>query len=71
MKFTVESIEDGVARLECDGTASEYIQISLLPECVREGDVLTFDGEKYNLDVNATAKRRQAVCDKFSRLFRK
>ena len=71
MKFIVEAIEDGVARLECDRTAAEYVQLSLLPEGVREGDVLSFDGEKYNLDENATAQRRKAVYDKFSRLFRK
>jgi len=71
MKFTVESIEDSIARLENGENESVFADLSLLPDSVREGDILNFDGEKYVLDAKASAERRKAVYEKFNRLFRK
>ncbi len=71
MKFSVESIEDNIARLESEGNEAAFISVTLLPEGVKEGDILLFDGEKYAVDTSATAVRRKAVYEKFDRLFRK
>ncbi len=70
MRFTVESIEDGIARLENGINEAVFVNSTLLPEDTKEGDVLCFDGEKYTLDAEATAERRKAVYEKFNRLFR-
>lgn len=69
MKFTVESIEDNIARLEKDGNEAVFVSIELLPEDVKEGDILLFDGEKYAADKTATAERKKAVYEKFNSLF--
>ena len=69
MRFTVESIEDGIARLENGTNEAVFVNSSLLPEDTKEGDVLCFDGEKYTHDTEATAERRKAVYNKFNRLF--
>lgn len=71
MKFIVESIEDGIARLENDGNESVLAALSLLPVGAKEGDILNFEGEKYTFDAEATAERRKAVYEKFNRLFHK
>lgn len=69
MRFTVESIEDGIARLENGTNEAVFVNSSLLPEDTKEGDVLCFDGEKYTPDTEATAERRTSVYNKFNRLF--
>ncbi len=71
MKFTVESIEDGIARLENDESESVLAALSLLPVGVKEGDILNFEGEMYTIDAEATAERRKLVYEKFNRLFHK
>lgn len=70
MKFTVESIEDNIARLENENNETVFVKCSLLPPETKEGDILIFDGEKYMVDTDATVKRRKAVYEKFDRLFR-
>lgn len=69
MRFTVESIEDGIARLENGTNEAVFVNSSLLPGDTNEGDVLCFDGEKYTPDTEATAERRKSVYNKFNRLF--
>lgn len=71
MRYTVESIEDNVARLEGDENETIYIDASLVPADAKEGDVLIFDGQSYVTDVRATEERRRTVYQKFNRLFRK
>ena len=71
MKFTVESIEDNIARLEDASGTAVSVNYALLPSGVKEGDILLFDGENYTPDASATAQRRSAVYEKFNKLFRR
>ena len=71
MKFTVEAIEDNIARLESDSEKPFFVDFSLLPEGVKEGDILDFDGKNYIRNAAATSERRKAVYEKFDKLFRK
>ena len=71
MRFTVESIEDKITRLEDESENYIFVDSSLLPAEVKEGDILIFDGVNYTVDASATMERRRAVYEKFNKLFRK
>ena len=71
MKYSVISLEDGIACLESDENVIIRIDVSELPENVKEGDILRFDGTIYVVDAEATSARRAEVYNKFNRLFKK
>ena len=71
MKYSVISLEDGIACLESEENVIVRIDVSELPENVKEGDILRFDGTAYVVDAAATSARRTEVYNKFNRLFKK
>ena len=71
MKYSVISLEDGIACLESEENVIVRIDVSELPENVKEGDILRFDGTTYVVDAAATSARRAEVYNKFNRLFKK
>ena len=71
MRFTVEAIEENIARLEDVSAKHIFVDLSILPVGVKEGDILDFDGVNYTVDASATMERRRAVYEKFNKLFRK
>ena len=71
MRFTVESIEENIVRLEDETGKYIFVDSSLLPSEVKEGDIIVFDGVNYSVDASATTERRRAVYEKFNKLFRK
>ncbi len=70
MIYVVASVEDGIVRLEA-GDDEKFIEADLLPDNVKEGDVLKFDGIAYSIDRIKTDERRAAVYSKYKILFSK
>jgi hypothetical protein len=71
MKFTVEQIEQGIAKCEDENKQFTHINLSLLPEGVKSGDILCFDGEKYEILTAETEKRKEKMLGLQARLFGK
>lgn len=69
MKYSVDKIEDNVVVLQNieDGTI-KYINISLLPDYIRETDILVYDGEKFIIDEEEKEKRVESILEKMNRL---
>lgn len=62
-KLIVDRIEEGIAVLEKEDGAYVKMQISDFDFCIREGNVLIFDGEKYNLKEDEEEVRRSKLLD--------
>ena len=71
MKLTVDRIEEGFAVLEKYDLTHENIPLSLLPYGIKEGSVLSFDGETYALDPDAEAEARARIIRKQRSVFKK
>lgn len=71
MKLTVDRIEEGFAVLERDDLTHENVPLSLLPDGIKEGSVLSFDGGTYALDTDAEAEARERIIRKQRSIFKK
>ena len=70
-KLTVEFIENGIAKCEnADGSFVE-IDVALLPEGVKNGDIIESDGEKYTVLTEETQNKKQSMLNLQARLFGK
>ena len=69
MIYIVDRIEDNIAILENKET-KETIDISLdiLPNNLKEGNVLKYENNTYTLDKEQEEERRNAIISKFERL---
>ena len=69
MKYIIDRIEDNIAILEQQDT-KEFINIStnILPNCIKEGMILSIINNTYTIDIKATEKRKKEVLEKFKRL---
>ncbi|MBQ8228900.1 MAG: DUF3006 domain-containing protein [Clostridia bacterium] len=70
-RFVVEFIENGIAKCETQNKSFKEIEISLLPQGVKSGDILAFDNEKYMILNEETDVEKQKMLDLQSRLFGK
>lgn len=69
-RFIVDRIEDSVAVLECENMSSIEVQLSLLPEGTKEGNVLIFDGTSYSPDKAEETARRNRILQKQRKIFK-
>lgn len=69
MKYVVEKIEEGIVVLESleDRTKKE-VQISELPENIKERNVLIYENEVYIKDEELEQQRRETIKNKFDML---
>ena len=69
MIYIVDRIEDNIAILENKET-KETIDISLdiLPNNLKEGNVLKYENNTYTLDKEEEEERRNAIISKFEKL---
>ena len=69
MTYVIDRIENGVAVLECM-TTGEAIEVSQrnLPKTAREGHILHKDGDTFNIDREATQKRRGQLQERLERI---
>ncbi len=70
-KFTVESVENGKAKCEAETGGFVYLESSCLPDGVKSGDILSFNGEKYEILKEETQNKKKKMIDLQSRLFSK
>ena len=70
MRYSVGSIEDGIARLENDNNEEIFVNVCLLSKEIREGDILDFDGEEYVINQQATVDRRRSIYEKFKKIIK-
>ncbi len=69
MKYIVDRVEDNIVVCENLET-KEMIELdkSLLPENIKDGNVLLFENNEYKLDLNEEELRRQRIRERFNRL---
>ena len=69
MKYVIDRIEDNIVVCENLET-KEMIELdkSLLPEKIKDGNILIFENNEYKLDLNEEELRRQRIREKFNRL---
>lgn len=69
MKYSIDRIENNIAVLEDINTGEKKeVDISLLPEEIKEGTILSFNDDKYELDLDEEEERRKRILDMFNRL---
>lgn len=69
MEYSIDRFEENIAVLIDENEAIQHISKELLPQEAKEGDILLFDGETYQLDKDATAVRKEEVCSLIDQLF--
>lgn len=69
MKYVIDKIENDIAVLEnIDDNSLKEVNIKLLPEGVKETDVLIFDGNSYILDSKEKEDRLARIKEKMERM---
>ncbi len=68
MKYTVDRIEEGVAVLENELSEHINIPLSELPAGIRDGSVIVYNNDHYELDLSSEEKRRAEMFAKQQRL---
>ena len=69
MRLTVDRITEGIAVLEKEDLSHIEVSVEPLPQGVREGNVLSFDGNAYCLDGAAESITRERIINKQRSLF--
>lgn len=69
MKYAVEKIEEDIVVLELlEERTKKEVQISELPENIKEGNILTYENELYKKDEELEQQRRETIKNKFDML---
>ena len=69
MKYVIDRIEDNI--VVCQNLETkEMVEIEkkLLPQNIRDGNVLLFENNEYKLDLAEEEIRRQRIRERFNRL---
>lgn len=69
MKFSIDRIEGTIAILEdIDTKEKKELDISLLPNTIKEGSILLLKNNKYIIDKKEEEVRRKRIIAKFNKL---
>ena len=71
MFFTIDRIEGSQAVTFDENDKESIIPLELLPGNAKEGDIMKFDGGKYIIDVERTAKVKADIKTRFEKLLKK
>lgn len=71
MRFTVDRIEEGIAVLEKEDLTHIDISLENLPQGVKEGSILLFDGVNFIIDTNSESNIRKSMLEKQNLLFKR
>ncbi|MCL2069104.1 MAG: DUF3006 domain-containing protein [Oscillospiraceae bacterium] len=55
----IDRIENGMAACEFENREIKMIPLEKLPDGIREGDCMYFEGGKYTIDADETNRRRE------------
>ncbi len=70
-KLVVEFIENGIARCEDENKQFVEIEASRLPDGVKNGDVIAFDGEAFSVCEDETVSKKKKMLELQAKLFGK
>lgn len=72
MKYSIDRIEDNIAVLENIET-NEIIEvdISLLPNNIKETNIVIYENDEYELDKNTEETRKKDLLSRFDKLKKK
>ncbi len=69
MKFSVDRIENNIAILEnINSKEKKELNTSILPKDIKEGTILEFNNNNFEIDEQAESIRRQRIIEKFNKL---
>ena len=72
MKYSIDRIENDIAVLEnIDTNEIIEIEISLLPENIKESNIVIYENNKYELDQETEDSRKKDLLSRFSKLKKK
>jgi hypothetical protein len=72
MKYSIDRIENDIAVLEnIDTNEIIEIEISLLPENIKESNIVIYENNKYKLDQETEDSRKKDLLSRFSKLKKK
>ena len=72
MKYSIDRIENDIAVLEnIDTNEIIEIEISLLPENIKESNIVIYENNKYKLDQETEKKKKKDLLSRFSKLKKK
>jgi len=67
--WSIDRIEEDIAILENISTGEKKeVSVTLLPDNIKEGSMISYNNETYVLEVTEEQKRRQEILEKFRRL---
>jgi len=67
--YSIDRIEDNIAILQNRTTLElKELDITLLPNNIKEGSILEFKNDTYTLELSKEEKIRQEILEKFQRL---
>lgn len=69
MKGVIDRIEGEIAVVELEGRIMKNIYLSVLPEGVKEGDIIIFINNKWHYDEKESNNRRLELQRKMDRMF--
>lgn len=71
MNFAVDQINENIVILENTQTGEKKeIEKNILPENIKEGSILTLEGNNYVLNTSEEEQRRERIREKLERLKR-
>lgn len=70
-KLVIEFIENGIAKCEKEDGSFVALEVALLPDGAKSGDIMHFDGEKYVIATDETENKKQDMLSLQARLFGK
>lgn len=69
MKYAVDRIEENIVVLEnLDDKTKIELKKEELPKEIKDGTILVFKDNKYELDLEKEKNRRQSILERFNRL---
>lgn len=69
MKYAVDRIENEIVILEnIENKEKIEVPINNLPSSIKEGSILIYSNNNYELDLEEEKKRRQNIAARFNRL---
>ncbi|HBT65152.1 MAG TPA: DUF3006 domain-containing protein [Ruminococcaceae bacterium] len=71
MKYAIDRFEEDIAVLQDDDGNCTDVKRALLPEDVRQGDVLIYENQKWRHDAQETSDRRKKVLSLQERILKK
>ena len=69
MRLTVDRITEGIAVLEKEDMTHIEVCLEILPQGLKEGNVLRFDGSDYTIDLKSEEEARKRILSKQKRVF--